>query len=329
MKKDSVYEYAVLGESIKYCKTSYPVPKLTQKVIKMQKGRYSKKKLLEEVALFLYHFPTRYFGLSPDENSDFFLNVFQEIPRLLDTFEYTNIPFERFLIKVMQRRIVCLHKKHTLGIIRETTVMSVVESEQAIQSENQNFVHEMVEDISADYTPKIAHSLLYPSRPRKDGLNRELLCPTLIAADEIPTKQLMKLLTFCGCSKKQFFQWNHELRECKEKKRQQLQKLMKVKNKMYILLMEHQTFLRYAVSPQKQVELQEKIGVYKERLEILQNRIASYSLAPTHKEISQVTGIPLGSVSAGLAKFKEEITQAQFEDGENRTISSITIDKEQ
>lgn len=291
------------------------LPKLTSKVLACQKGRYSKKKLLEEVALLVYEIPVKYFRLSQDENSEFFISVFRTLPNLIKEFTYRKVPFESCLFKLIELRLSRTLKNNKKTDIRHHIVSHVIRKDViSTQRHAPSFEATMVEDISAVYAPlpKYKQALELDScgvMPESSGNKKGLLCLTLLAADELSVPQLTELLYMCGCPKDKFFLWLRELKNLQTRKIEHLNHLRTVRNKVYILLLEHQTFLQYAVDSEKQEELQGKIARYEERLKFLQQRIARYTITPSQREISVVTGIPQGTIGAAIANGKSLLTK--------------------
>ncbi len=275
---------------------------LTNRVLNSQKGQYSKKRIQEEVALLVYYYPIRYLGFTEDENSDFFSTIFDKLPTMIAEFTYKGIPFEWFISRVIKTRAKSFKKNIAKREIRRATVRASLIETPLDTNE--------VQEPPSDYTPLPAY---IKGLQIKKGIcqtivaRRQILCLTLIAASELPEAQLDQLLTMCGCSKTVFNQWVAEIQELKKGKREQLNVYVQRRNKIYILLMETKSFLACCIKDEQKEILRKKILEYEKRLKKLQKTIGRFSLAPSHKEISKVTGIPRGTVSTTLARSKQLI----------------------
>ncbi len=272
----------------------------TNRILQSQCGSYSKKKAHEEVALYIYQYPIRYLGFSEDENSEFFSTIYESIPKIIKEFIYKGIPFEHFIAKVVHIRANSFRKNRKRQEVRKAAVRASLEYEES--------TIEAVFDQAIEYKPlpayvkglHIKHGMCQTILAR-----RQILCLTLIAADEIPEAQLDKLLAMCGCEKATFTKWTTEILRLKRRKREQLNLHIQRRNKIYILLMETKSFLHCCIKPEQKAILEKKIIRYEDRLQKLQKTIGQFSIAPSHKDLSEVTGIPRGTISTTLARSKQ------------------------
>ncbi len=272
----------------------------TNRVLQSQCGAYSQKRVHEEVALYIYQYPIRYLGFTEDENSEFFSTIYESIPKIIKEFTYKGVPFESFIAKVMHTRANSFRKNSTRKEVRKAAVRATIEYE-----ENSR---DTVFEPATEYTPLPAY---VKGLHIKQGVcqtilaRRQILCLTLIAADEIPEAQLDKLLAMCGCKKSTFTKWTTEILKLKKRKREQLNLHIQRRNKIYILLMETKSFLHCCIKPEQKAILEKKIIRYENRLEQLQKTIGQFSMSPSHKDLSKVTGIPRGTISTTLARSKQ------------------------
>ncbi len=272
----------------------------TYRVLQSQCGTYSEKEIHEEVALYIYQYPIHYLGFTEDENSEFFSMIYESIPKIIKEFTYKGIPFESFIAKVLHIRANSFRKNRSRQEVRKAAVRASIEYEESSR--------ETVFEPPVDYNPLPAY---IKGLRIKQGMcqtilaRRQILCLTLIAADEIPEAQLDKLLTMCGCDKTTFNKWTAEILKMKKKKREQLNLHIQRRNKIYILLMETKSFLNCCIKAEQKAILEQKIINYERRLQKLQKTIGQFSLAPSHKDLSEVTGIPRGTISTTLARSKQ------------------------
>ncbi len=319
-------QYATIGTTYRSSVAMVPPP-LTESVLAAQKGRYPMEKLFDEVAIFIYHYPLWSLHLTADENSEFFLVTYGDIPRIINSFTYHGVPFEYYLKRVIRDRaryyqMRSLHKEDRLTIVHTSYMKDTYD----VDSWGEEMVDSVL-DQTTMYTPtdsskraldlnkddQIPHS--------RNRIRQALLQLTLMAADDISPKQLTKLLHMCGCPLDKFFQWNRALRKLKDEKRARLQSQICIRNKHYIHLLEYQTLLQCSVSPEKQDALKEKIVRCERLLKASQEMVRSYSTAPTQKDIAHVLGIPMGTVSSQMATGKKLLAKALEEERSGQVAS--------
>lgn len=273
---------------------------LTKKVLVCREKGEGYSQLVQDLSLIAYRYPERSRGWSEDECSDFFCVFFGRIPGMIERFEYTGTSFDTFFYTAVRWQMKSFKRKQNKAAAYERAVSappfwSVRETPEPYLPENKGQIPQPLRrEFDLDETGVI--------RDRASCIR--VLCITLRNCEFISEALVCQVSSLCGCTALWLSACLIHLRERMEKRRAAFNRLQLQRNGIFLKICLLHDQLNTDLDRLWSSRLMKQIEIEKHNLRMITDRINTYPLHPTHQEISQVLGLPKGTVDSGLYCLK-------------------------
>jgi hypothetical protein len=285
---------------------------LTQTVLKYQKTGDGLDTIVNRISILAYEYPKRFRGMSRESCSDFYCSFHPKIIPMVDRFEYQEKPFEMYLYASM--------KWHLKGFIRRQKKKETVERVfmQPTFWDESLSVRESSEPILPQCLTNHARRVLEVDsngRIVEPSIRKRVMCLLLKGGDGLSATKLEAVARLIECD----LEWVHEslgtLRESRNQHYRRRRLLEIRRNTHYLKINCLQEQWDLAEYPEERQRITEEIDLERAILSKLNFLISRTRLTPTHQAISEITGIPKGTIDSGLYTIRRELQEtSQAED---------------
>jgi len=267
---------------------------ITKKVLDYQKTHEKKTELIQNIASYIYscHIVNNY--LTADQKSEFLCFFYKEIEHTVEKFSYNGKPFEFYLGTILKWRI----KSYLHQVTIDRQISHTLQDAHFIQCERIDYKDyfskkefEIHKRISGILLTEIDRSrLLY------------LFFKEYFIADQ---RYLPYISKMTGYQEEWILRQIEKLRGILENRLKRFRMLSEKRNRTYFQLYQIEK-KKYNAAMRENTDLMTvKIKILEKRLHTTNKEIAKFSIRPTHREISDITGIPKGTIDSGFYYFKK------------------------
>jgi hypothetical protein len=274
----------------------------------------SKEKIISAVSLFVYNFPSRNCNWSADECGDFFIFFFPRLNNIIEFFEFTNIPFEAYLVKTIKFQIKTFLRKRRLRSLElkvfknkefwnystpddESDPLSCLETEETYLRTN----------ITSSFIKKIFSPENLKHITKSKSVKKRILMFVLKHIKEVRETEIPFIADSLGCERDWFLKAFYTLTENIARKEGRKILCEERRNKYFCKL--YLTHERYAFSKDEKMREKYKVSIntIKTRIIGISKTIDSIIVEPTHDDIAYIMGVPKGTVDSGLFYLKTHL----------------------
>ena len=270
---------------------------LTPLVIDYQQGKIDETAVLTQCSLFVFWKLQRDQRLDEDVRQDFYLDFVRFVKKSLLTFSYQGIPFERYLLSIMKKRIISFqHSSRRERLFwRITSDVSFAPSYQAENSRAWPILEQMASLLGLDP----AAGRVKP-RDRKWFLVWMLKHNRFLDADDV--KRVARL---SGRDERWLEETVALLRRGLASREARLGLLRRRRNRLFVLARVLELRVRDELDQQIKETYARQLRRKRSSLRNVMRAIAHIGLYPSHSRIAEVTGIPKGTVDSIAARLKK------------------------
>lgn len=290
---------------------------LTDQVLEYKRTGAGLQKVIRRAALIVYSYPRRRLRWNDDDSSDFFCLFFPKIRRLVERFEYTGKPFEAYLLTTVHWQLKSFAAQRALERARR----KVIEREQVEQLRDavprpRPWPEAVCEPASIDqfrFGASDARSLLQDMKVGRDGrvvsevYRRRIVILAMKGIALLNHDDLCYLAEITGYDL-EWIEWcRDQLWSRLEARRARISELRRRRNTAYFRIYYLNERLIGGPDGMDKSHLLTMIAFERECLERAQERLARLNMCPTHHDISEVLGIPKGSVDSSMFYFRNSM----------------------
>ncbi len=271
---------------------------LNESYFAWQEGSLSYQQLRDEILIHSYLFAKSQLGMSEDQSSDFFLSMQPYWQSILSGFAYRGIPFAAYIAKVLQLRSnAFLHQEKLKDNMRSEAFQIFLWAEGSTEEKTIN-LEELAQHESSPLLTLVAHPWM--SRHPLYCRISVLLAHYIIEEQELPL-----LAHACATDIKQLKHWISQLQA-------QLIPIYQRRNKLEEKLTNYLTKLIHLqkelrINDQDRADILLKIAHIEARRKECIEKLERLNPRPTHKHISRVLEVPVGSVSYAIHNMRKHL----------------------
>lgn len=254
------------------------------------------KDLQDTVSILIYSILRSRYRLDTDERSDFFLQIYPEIPLFFHRFSYRGRPFQHYLLSLLKWQIRSYiaekraQRRRRLFFERESLWNGLYWEDRAAVHENPPALSPGAESLFP----------MKEGRIQSPAQQRRILLLTMRGSMQIQYHLAKRISIVTGYEYSWISDCMQQLQERVRIRSGRLNGLRNKRNKYYVRIYHIHVELLFAADPDKRKQLIEELAVYKSRMNQMVKEIRRISQMPTHADIADVLGIPKGSVDSGL-----------------------------
>ena len=281
---------------------------LTEKVLRYQETGEGLQTLIRDIALIVYSFPRRAYRWDEDDSSDFFCGFFPKIPAMIRRFSYRGRPFEAYLTTTLRWQLKTHAAKKIAANRQEQLAARYNISWNGLQPSSDPWV---LAEESARYSPEVAKIL----KVQADGRTRDasaakrvlfLLMKEVNSVDDWTVNRVSSLTGFdntwlTGCIA--------ELRGRMAVRVGHYYRLTGRRNQLHLQVGCLHERMATELDLPARLKLAAEIRRMHSRLARTRAELARIHMSPSHKDISEVIGVPKGSVDSGLFYLKNSFSR--------------------
>ena len=275
---------------------------LTDMVLEYQKGNLSYDAISGHISLYAYDYPRRTKHWDQDLCSDFFVYVHPRLKRFVDSFVYTDLPFEAYLNVSLKHQMNSFineikQKEAKEMVFSKMCASGSLDEDGSLYKIYDTFKYEISEPPTT-YRIKIGQA-----RTR-----RRLFFLALSHPDQLDDAAIERVAASTGYSADYISSCCLAIKERVQEKREALQRMRERKSGFYFQILVIQDRIMNEPDPGKRVWLEEQIKRLRYRIERISQRISvKTACLVSHKDIAEVLGISKGTVDSSLFYFKRRI----------------------
>jgi hypothetical protein len=263
--------------------------------------------LMDELSLHVYSYPGRRHSLNEEDWSDFLLGFHGKLQDILISFHYRGPSFWGYLNKVLEWQLLSYYR-------------------QAVQFRQAEWICERESIIEYDCSPeaqdfcllhKISHILDNAGFTdfRTDALRQRLLILVLKNIVFISEDDYLSVFPLLGPGSREAGEYRDLLLELMKRKFERKNKLELKRCENYYKLTLAEKKRSEEIDREALCRFNEKIKLYRRRLNRLDRQINSIPMYPSNEDISEILCLPKGSVDSGLYYLKNYL-EAVYGEGQ-------------
>jgi hypothetical protein len=266
---------------------------------------------LAVIAIYAYNYPRKKFGLNEDDSSDFFLQFYPRLKKMLIRFQDQGKPFEAYLHTCLNwhfRSFLAYRKK------RDSKWQLASDKDFWQHQSSSKYCHcTDAEIIVTEKESKLFH-IDISGKIAENSIRRRILLLTMKNILEMEEGHLKHIAILTGFDYDWIVHCSDRLRFKVHERSQRLDYLREKRNKIYynLKIIEHDALTAY--TPEEKESVNQKMGELKRRLKNIQLKISRVLQAPTHTEIADVLSIPKGSVDSGIYYLRNSVKRLYEEE---------------
>ncbi len=287
---------------------------ITLKLIQYREGKISKRTVLKEVSLFTYMMMKKAMKLEDDQRSDYFMYFYPRLSNLVENFTYRGKPFEVYLMKTLRLQFKTFNKKRTAENRRQRLLT--------------HSFYWTVSEYPAEYNPPLEEEDTAESRERYErivkrrgpnsaiieGQRRRFLFLILKTSPQLSEEMLDHISLVTGYEKEYLTSCIDELHKKIELRMERHRKIWNKRNKYFFRVHFIQDSLEVECNKKKREKLMKQLEETHTRLTKISIIINRMTIAPTHREISEVLGVPKGTIDSGLYYLRRDFRRCFSEE---------------
>ncbi len=279
---------------------------LTRRVVRYQISGTDFAMVYAQITTIVYRFPQRNSRCTEDDCGDFLLFFQARINTVVKRFCYRGISFEAYLLANLkwQLRTYLRRRDHSCERVR-VALRPLLWTDTVLREDTGLTLHQAAPPFAAPLAaqkPRIRN-------PRSETDRRRLLIIVLKACLYVREAELPLIALALSCDT----QW---LRECWLRLRLRLicrrsrsEELVTRRNRLYVTVYGIHHQLSECSDEENHSRLYRELQLLQQRLARVRCQLSRVPHAPTNLEISEVTGIPKGTVDSSLYYAKRKLRQ--------------------
>ncbi len=290
-------------------------PSLTVDVLRYQKTGSGLPELLERIGLIVYRYPARHARWDEDQCSDFFCYFFPKVPGLIRRFTYQGRPFEVYLIACIRWRLKTYAKSMAHSAARYRATREPSFWPHLVRESSTEYTHSHITEHAPNASVSEHASRMF--KVEEDGVirdpvsKRRVLFLLLKTALEIDDEMIEKVVRLTGIDRDWTFCKIQELKACMSDRLSRLELLRGRRNHAFYRIHYLKERLGVEVEESKIAELTSCLLQEEAHLRRAIATISKIPMAPTHRDIASVLGIPKGSVDSALYYIRNLFTEGR------------------
>jgi len=291
---------------------------LTEDVLEYQSSRHGLEPLIERLALFVYRYPRMHLGWNEDDCGEFFCEFYPKLRRLVERFEYHGKPFEVYLIVTLkwQLRTYAGRKAAENLQLRVLAQENFWTCDRSSETQHEEALSALdIDDPAELEIPPCICSLLkidHRKRITDPSTKKRFLILALMSAVRLTESLIARIAYLTGYDPDWIHGLIEELRSRVQTRRSRLLHLAQKRNGCFFRVYCLQEQLRLVAEDHLRRELCRQIAHEELRLTNTLEEISRLPLAPTHRDVAEVLGVPKGTVDSGLYYLKESLTALSY-----------------
>ncbi len=279
---------------------------ITLKLIQYREGKISKHTALKEVSIFSYSMMKKAMKLEDDQRSDFFIYLYPRLSNLVENFTYRGMPFEVYLMKTLRWQFKTFSKKRTAEDRRQRLLShSFYWAVSEYPAEyNPPIVIEDTEESMERYNKIVKQR--GPNSAVVEGQRRRFLFLILKTSPQLSEELLDHISLVTGYEKEYLTSCIDELHKKIDLRMDRHRRIWNKRNKYFFRVHFLQDSLIVECNKKKREKLMKQLEETHTRLTKISRIINRLSTAPTHREISEVLGVPKGTIDSGLYYLRRD-----------------------
>ena len=275
---------------------------LTRRVVHYQISGTDFALVYAQITTIVYRFPQRKSRCTEDDCGEFLLFFQARINTVVKRFSYRGISFEAYLLANLkwQLRTYLRRRDHSCERVR-VALRPLLWTDTVLREDAGMAVHQAAPPFAASQ-PRIRN-------PRSETDRRRLLIIVLKACLYVREAELPLIALALSCDT----QW---LRDCWLRLRLRLicrrsrsEELVTRRNRLYVTVYGIHHQLSECCDEETRCLLHQELQLLQQRLARVRRQLSRVPHAPTNLEISEVTGIPKGTVDSSLYYAKRKLRQ--------------------
>jgi DNA-directed RNA polymerase specialized sigma24 family protein len=274
---------------------------LTPMVRDFQEGKIDERTVLDECSLFVYWKLKKNPRLDDDIRQDFYLSFLPSLKKSIRTFAFRGVPFERYLLAVMKKRILSWFRSwHRIRlnwtIAGDASLAPAYAPEEAVPPPATSQVAAL---LGTDADGRLA-------RPR---CRRWFLIWTLKHCHLLSETDIGLTARITGCAEDWVRGMTDRLRLALERRAERLERLRRRRNRLFMLARILELRLRDELDGDLKKKYALALSQKRRSLGNTVHAIAHVGCCPSHRMIAEVTGIPKGTIDTIAARFKHMLEE--------------------
>ena len=259
---------------------------------------------LAVIAIYAYNYPKKKFGLNEDDSSDFFVQFYPRLKRMLIRFKDQGKPFEAYLHTCLNWHFRSFHAYRK----RRESKWQLASDEEFWQHQSNTKYHPHTEpEIMVTEKESRLFHIDDDGQIAEGTIRRRILLLTMKNILNMEEGHLKHIAILTGFDYDWIVHCSDRLRFKVHERSERLEYLREKRNKIYfnMRILEHDALTAY--TPDEKITIYKKIDEFKRRLKNIQGKISRVLQAPTHTEIADVLSIPKGSVDSGVYYLRNSV----------------------
>lgn len=283
-----------------------PFSLLTREVLHFRYSIKTKRDLVVRVANIVYTYPHNHSGWDEDDVGDFFCMFYPKIEGLIENFEYRGKPFEAYLASSIKWQMKTFSRRKAVLNAREEVIRT--ECTNTYRSELRGH-SSWVNDVSPEYDPEVAKALGIGANGviSDPAVGKRFALLALRNSALVDDSIIEHAARLSGIAPDILLGCATELREAVAKRKARYIKMSKRRDALYTRI-QHLTCLSGRETESSQLATYKKqIRFAKGRYDKIVKELQTATFLPTHREISEVLGVPKGSVDSALYYIRRDL----------------------
>ncbi|MFP4441585.1 MAG: hypothetical protein ACLFST_00540 [Spirochaetia bacterium] len=285
---------------------------ITSRVLEFQQKGKHLSYLIGELGRAAYDFPYRRRGFDEDDRGEFYLYVFPRTVKLLHQFRYRGKSFNSYLHTVLKWQLRSyLHHKEKLirldGVKKRRYFCYTEESDEIYAAERGSLIYgrnPLTQGIQVLLRRDDSGIITETSR-------RRILILTLKEYRFIDDGILKRVSDITGYDLEKLFGIIDTIHFQMEQKIGRLKKMKETRNNLFFILLTKQEQAAVQTDPAERRKLKTECENIRSRIRKLDKRYPKALLYPPNKLISELLGIPKGSVDSSLYYVRKTVRMNQ------------------
>jgi len=271
---------------------------MTARVLRYHLSGSDAEELEQEIAVKAYLYIQKTRNMDFDEAGDFFVEYYQKIVVLKDSFIFLGLPFEAYLYSSIRWNMLRYRRK--LNRNRWT--------------ERLCHFQDFWEVAQSDpmYSPAVKYYQESEDSEELQWINRRrFVYLALREAEYLDHQMVEEIVRFARVDRRWFLNCVTALKERMDRRRQRLVLLRDYYHRCYAHYYSQQLVLLDCFDPERKNSQQRKLAKVELSFHRARQRLRKLHLHPTNQEISDVLHVPKGTIDSGIYYLKKEFFQRQ------------------
>ncbi|GAB6089665.1 hypothetical protein [Spirochaeta dissipatitropha] len=277
---------------------------LTRTVLDFQEKKKSLEDVFKRIAPIIYNYPRRSGRGGEDECGEFLLFFYSRMLRLLKNYSYkADSCFEAYLFLSMKYQYSSFYKRR----VGNMNSFGNYDIEYTVTDNTHDTVNEEISEASVnpEMIVKNFHSLCSEKIRKKNVLQKRIMVLALMNCEFISEQETQICADVIGIDLKEFQGMIDTLRQKINSRDHRRQTIRKRRNAAMINLrsIQYKLHCQYFSNDERHI-LEQRERYYSHLLSNCRRQLRRICVKPMHSEVSEVTGLPEGTIHYTMAYFR-------------------------